>query len=38
MKAFKYYLSRRRPVGLAGIVVEPTADLHRLSEELIDGR
>jgi len=36
LKAFKYYYIPSPPVGLAGIVVEPTADLHRLQQELID--
>ena len=35
LKAFKYYYIPAPPVGLAGIVVEPTADLHRLQDELI---
>jgi 2'-5' RNA ligase len=35
LKAFKYYYIPSPPVGLAGIVVEPTADLHRLQQELI---
>ncbi|WP_244441708.1 2'-5' RNA ligase family protein [Rhizobium grahamii] len=35
LKAFKYYYIPSPPVGLAGIVVEPTEDLHRLQEELI---
>jgi 2'-5' RNA ligase superfamily protein len=36
LKAFKYYYIPSPPVGLAGIVVEPTADLHRLQQKLID--
>ena len=36
LKAFKYYYIPSPPVGLAGIVIEPTADLHRLQQELID--
>jgi hypothetical protein len=36
LKAFKYYYIPDPPVGLAGIVVEPTADLLRLQRELID--
>ena len=36
MRAFKYYYIPSPPVGLAGIVVEPTDDLHRLQQELID--
>src|SRR5271163_3376703 len=35
LKAFKYYYIPSPPVGLAGIVVEPTADLLRLQQELI---
>ena len=35
MKAFKYYYIPSPPVGLAGIVVEPTDDLHRLQNEMI---
>jgi 2'-5' RNA ligase superfamily len=35
LKAFKYYYISDPPLGLAGIVVEPTADLHRLQDELI---
>ena len=35
LKAFKYYYIPSPPVGLAGIVVEPTEDLHRLQDELI---
>ena len=35
LKAFKYYYIPSPPVGLAGIVVEPTQDLHRLQDELI---
>jgi hypothetical protein len=35
LKAFKYYYIPSPPIGLAGIVVEPTADLHRLQDELI---
>ena len=36
LKAFKYYYIPSPPIGLAGIVVEPTADLHRLQQELIE--
>jgi hypothetical protein len=36
LKAFKYYYIPSPPIGLAGIVVEPTADLHRLQDELIE--
>ncbi len=35
LKAFKYYYIPSPPIGLAGIVVEPTEDLHRLQNELI---
>jgi hypothetical protein len=35
MDAFKYYYIPSPPVGLAGIVVDPTEDLHRLQDELI---
>ena len=35
MKAIKYYYIPSPPIGLAGIVVEPTDDLHRLQNELI---
>jgi 2'-5' RNA ligase len=36
LKAVKYYYIPSPPVGLAGIVVEPTEDLLRLQQELID--
>jgi 2'-5' RNA ligase len=35
LKALKYYYIPASPIGLAGIVVEPTEDLHRLQDELI---
>jgi len=35
LKAFKYYYIPSPPIGLAGIVVEPTEDLHRLQDVLI---
>ena len=35
LKAIKYYYIPSPPIGLAGIVVEPTEDLHRLQVELI---
>ena len=35
LKAYKYYYIPDPPFGLAGIVVEPNADLHRLQDELI---
>ena len=36
LKAFKYYYIPSPPVGLAGIVVEPTEDLLRLQKKIID--
>jgi hypothetical protein len=36
LKAFKYYYIPQKPIGLAGIVIEPTPDLLRLQQELID--
>jgi 2'-5' RNA ligase len=35
LKAFKYYYIPAPPIGVAGIVIEPTGDLHRLQDELI---
>jgi hypothetical protein len=35
LKAFKYYYIPAPPIGVAGIVIEPTEDLHRLQDELI---
>src|SRR5271155_3469885 len=35
LKAIKYYYTPAPPLGLAGIVVEPTEDLRRLQDELI---
>jgi 2'-5' RNA ligase superfamily len=35
LKAFKYYYIPAPPIGLAGIVVEPTDDLHRLQDAVI---
>lgn len=35
LKAFKYYYIPSPPIGLAGLVVEPTEDLHRLQDKLI---
>jgi 2'-5' RNA ligase len=35
LKAFKYYYIPSPPLGLAGIVVEPTENLHQLQDELI---
>src|SRR5262245_5723970 len=35
LKAFKYYYIPDGKYGVGGIVVEPTADLHRLQDELI---
>jgi hypothetical protein len=36
LKAFKYYYIPSPPVGLAGIVVEPTEDLLRLQQAIIE--
>jgi hypothetical protein len=36
LKAFKYYYIPSNEIGLAGIVVEPTDDLLRLQQKLID--
>ena len=36
LKAFKYYYIPLPPIGLAGIVVEPTEDLLRLQQKIID--
>ena len=36
LKAFKYYYIPVPPIGLAGIVVEPTDDLLRLQQKIID--
>ena len=36
LKAVKYYYIPSSPIGLAGIVVEPTEDLHRLQDALIE--
>jgi 2'-5' RNA ligase len=36
LKAFKYYYIPSPPVGLAGIVVEPTQDLLRLQQKIIE--
>jgi hypothetical protein len=35
LKAFKYYYIPAPPFGVAGTVIEPTSDLHRLQAELI---
>lgn len=35
LKAFKYYYLPAPPIGVAGIVVEPNDDLHRLQDALI---
>jgi hypothetical protein len=35
LKAFKSYYIPAPPMGVAGIVIEPTEDLHRLQDELI---
>jgi hypothetical protein len=36
LKAYKYYYIPSPPIGLAGIVVEPTEDLRRLQQKIID--
>jgi 2'-5' RNA ligase len=36
LTAFKYYYIPVPPIGLAGIVVEPTDDLRRLQQKIID--
>ena len=36
MKAFKYYYLPDKDIGVAGIVIEPTADLLKLQQELIE--
>jgi len=36
LKAFKYYYIPMPPLGVAGIVVEPTPDLDRLQQKIID--
>ena len=36
LKAYKYYYIPAPPIGLAGIVVEPTEDLLRLQQKIID--
>jgi hypothetical protein len=36
LKAFKYYYIPDKDIGVAGIVIEPTADLHKLQQELIE--
>ena len=36
MKAFKYYYIPLKEIGLGGILVEPTADLIRLQNELFE--
>ncbi len=36
LKAFKYYYLPAGPVGVAGIVIEPTADLLQLHQEVVD--
>jgi hypothetical protein len=35
LKAYKYYYIPAPPFGVAGIVIEPTEDLHRLQDALI---
>ena len=36
LTAFKYYYIPAKPIGLAGIVIQPTPDLLRLQQKLID--
>ncbi len=36
LKAVKYYYIPAPPLGIAGIVIEPTEDLHRLQDEIIE--
>ncbi len=36
LKAYKYYYLPDKDIGVAGIVIEPTADLLRLQQDLID--
>jgi 2'-5' RNA ligase len=36
VKAYKYYYIPVPPIGLAGIVLEPTEDLQRLQQKIID--
>jgi len=36
LRAYRYYYIPSPPIGLAGIVVEPTPDLHRLQQKIID--
>jgi hypothetical protein len=36
LKAFKYYYLPDKDIGVAGIVIEPTADLLKLQQELIE--
>jgi hypothetical protein len=36
LRAFKYYYIPSPPIGLAGIVLEPTDELHKLQNALID--
>jgi hypothetical protein len=36
LKAYKYYFIPWKEIGLAGIVIEPTADLIRFQQKLID--
>lgn len=35
LRAYKYYYIPAPPIGLAGIVVEPTPELHRLQDALV---
>lgn len=36
LQAFKYYYIPQKPIGLGGIVIQPTSDLLRLQQALID--
>ncbi len=36
LKAFKYYYIPDPPIGIAGIVIEPTEDLIKLQQDLLD--
>jgi hypothetical protein len=36
LKAFKYYYIPSPPIGVAGIVIEPTDDLRRLQQKIVD--
>jgi hypothetical protein len=36
LTAFKYYYLPAGPIGLAGILVAATTDLHRLQQQIVD--